>query len=111
MINCFVKSNNELRRIEMNEIYYFSKDNNKTVAVTKNSRIDLNISLYSISTLLERNPTFFRTHKSYIVNINKIEQIIKFENRTYNIKFKGIEDIAYCTQKNLKILSDKFFIL
>jgi len=111
LIDCFVKTNNELRRIEINEIYYFSKNDNKTLAVTKDSKIVMNISLYSISTLLEKNPIFLRTHKSYIVNIHKIKKINKFNNRTYNIQFKGIEDIAYCTQKNLKILSDKFYVI
>ena len=111
MIDCFIKDCNELRRIDINEIYYFYKENNKTVAITKNSKIEINKSLYSISTLLEKNPFFLRTHKSYIVNVHKIEKISKFNNRTYNIHFKEIKNIAYCTHKNFKILSDKFFIL
>lgn len=111
MIDCFIKSNNELRRIDINEIYYFYKSDNKTIAVTKNSKIEMNIPLYSISSSLEKYSFFLRIHKSYIVNIHKIEKINKFNNRTYNLQFKGIEDIVYCTHKNLKILSDKLIII
>lgn len=66
MINCFVKKNSELSRLEINEIYFFCKINNKTIAVTKDSKMELNGSLYSISTLLEKTSFFMRTHKSYI---------------------------------------------
>lgn len=111
MINCFVKKNSELSRLEINEIYFFCKINNKTIAVTKDSKMELNGSLYSISTLLEKTSFFMRTHKSYIVNIRKIDKITKYNNRTYNLKFKGIDDVAYCTPTSYKILCDQVFIL
>lgn len=111
LIDCFIKKNSELSRLEINEIYFFCKINNKTIAVTKNSKIEINCSLYSISTLLEKTPFFMRTHKSYIVNIHKIEKIAKYNNRTYNLRFKGIDEVAYCTLSSYKILCDQVFIL
>ncbi len=111
MNDLFIKNINEIQRIEMSEIFYFTKCKHKTIAVTKDSSIEINNSLYSISALLEKNTMFFRTHKSYIVNIHKIQHISKFNNRTYNIKFKGIEDTVYCTQKNLNILTKRILIL
>ena len=34
---------------------------------------------------------FFRTHRSYIVNINKIKEIIPWFNSTYNLKIEDMD--------------------
>ncbi len=111
MRNTFIRSKDYLQRIELDEIYFFTKEKYKVVGIMKNNKIELSTSLYNINQLISDNISFFRCHKSYIININKIEAISKFGNKTYNIKFRGIKDMAYITEKSLKILKEKSLIL
>lgn len=109
MKDLFVKTKDYLQRIELDEIYFFTKQNGKVIGVLKDSKIELAVSLYHLNDLIKKEH-FFRCHKSFIININKIEDISKFSSKTYNIRFKGIKEVAYITQKNLKNLKDRFLI-
>lgn len=111
MKNLFVKSRDYIQNIELDEIYFFTKQNSKVIGVLKDSKIELAISLYSLYELIGKDQIFFRSHKSFIINIRKISDISKFSDKTYNVRFKGIKDMAYITQKNLKILKEKFLII
>lgn len=45
---------------------------------------------------------FFKTHRSYIVNINKIKEIIPWFNSTYKLKLSGIENDIYVSRSKIK---------
>lgn len=107
----FIRNKDCLQKIELDEVYFFTKKNNKVIAVLKNNYLELSTSLYNLTELIASNNNFFRCHKSFIININKISNINKFNNKTYNINFKDIKDKAYITQKNLKILTEKIYVL
>lgn len=107
----FIKSGEKLTKFELDEIYFFTKKDNKTIAVFKNDYIEVNTSLYDISNLLGKDPSFLRTHKSFIVNRNKIKTITKYTENTYNIKFLDIKLEAYITKKNLKLIKEKSILL
>jgi DNA-binding LytR/AlgR family response regulator len=111
MKELFARNKNELHKIELNEVYYFTKRDGKVLAVSKNFIIEITVSLYSISELLGKSPSFFRCHKSFIINLTKIDIISKFNNKAYNISFKDIKDQVYITQRNLKILTEKISIV
>lgn len=111
MRDFYVKTKDSLQKIELNEIFYFSKSKGRVVAVFKDFTLDIDGSLYYINELLGKNQIFFRCHKSFIVNINKISNISKFNNKTYNINFKGIKDTIYITQRNLKLFKEKVSII
>lgn len=96
--------------IELDEVYFFTKQNGKVIGILRNSKIELPMSLYYLNDLIKKEQYFFRCHKSFIINIKKIADISKYSSKTYNIRFKDIEDMAYITQKNLKILKDKYLI-
>ncbi|MFU7518101.1 LytTR family DNA-binding domain-containing protein, partial [Clostridium sp. HCS.1] len=57
---------------------------------TKNEEYTVNLS---ISDFYEKLPkdTFFKSHRSYIVNMNKISEIIPWFNSTYNLKLQDID--------------------
>lgn len=111
MKDIFVKGRDILQKLEIDDIYYFTKKDRKVIAVTKEGSFRIDTSLYYINEVLGNNPNFLRCHKSFIVNLKKINTIIKFNNKTYNINFKGIKELAYITQRNLKILADKVSII
>ena len=45
---------------------------------------------------------FFKTHRSYIVNVNKIKEIIPWFNSTYKLKLNGIENDIYVSRSKIK---------
>ena len=45
---------------------------------------------------------FYRTHRSYIVNLEKIEEIIPWFNNTYNLKLKNIDLPIPVSRNNIK---------
>lgn len=51
---------------------------------------------------------FFRTHKSYIVNLNLIESIQPYGRWTYVVKLKGLKDDALITHERFEVLQKMF---
>lgn len=83
--------NGIIHLIDIKDIYYiYSKRRNvyiKTLDgsfLTDNTLRDLERKLKSLS--------FIRTHKGFLVNIDKVSEIIPWFNSTYILKFKGIDD-------------------
>lgn len=50
--------------------------------------------------------SFFRTHKSYIVNLNKVSRILPRINYTYDLYFHDIEDSIPVSRKKIKALKE-----
>jgi len=51
---------------------------------------------------------FFRTHKSYIVNLNLIESIQPYGRWTYVVKLKGLREDALITHERFEELQKRF---
>lgn len=51
---------------------------------------------------------FFRTHKSYIVNLNLIESIQPYGRWTFIVKLKGLKDDALITHERFEELQKRF---
>ena len=51
---------------------------------------------------------FFRTHKSYIVNLNLIESIQPYGRWTYIVKLRGLKDDALITHERFEALQKMF---
>lgn len=64
----------------------------------------------SLSELEERLPdsTFFRSHKSYIVNLNHIDSISPYGRWTYIVKLRGTEHDALITHERFEELQKLF---
>ncbi|HNR05333.1 MAG TPA: LytTR family DNA-binding domain-containing protein, partial [Bacillota bacterium] len=48
-----------------------------------------------------RQDCFFRCHRSYIVNIDKITEIIPWFNNTYMLKLKGLDAEIPVSRQNI----------
>ncbi len=60
-------------------------------------------SKQKISCLEKELPkNFFRTHRSYIVNMNKINEIVPWFNSTYNLKIENLDLDIPVSRNNLK---------
>ena len=68
------------------------------------------VTAESLSDLDERLPDdmFFRTHKSYIVNLNRIQSITPYGRWTYVIKLQGTSHDALITHERFEALQKMF---
>ncbi|OPJ56797.1 LytR/AlgR family response regulator transcription factor [Alkalithermobacter paradoxus] len=83
------------------DICYCEAKERETIVYTINDNYNINCS---ISDFLDKLPKrkFFRTHRSFVVNIDKIEEIIPWFNNTYVVKVKGIDTEIPVSRKNIK---------
>lgn len=84
--------NNKLIPIETKDIIYATIEDKSTVILSNKGKFETN---YTLNDLMEKldSSSFFRTHKSYIVNLNYIESIEPWFNSTYNINLKDIDEV------------------
>ncbi|WP_428654830.1 LytR/AlgR family response regulator transcription factor [Runella sp.] len=68
----FIKENYKFQKLLLNDILFFEADKNYTTIHTESKKIALRLTL---NTVLERlsTPKFIRVHRSYAVNIDKID--------------------------------------
>ena len=91
----FIKKKNSLKKIEFDDIIYIEVDERYCNIITLNEKFLITISLTKMIEILDSNQ-FIRTHRNFIVNTNKISEIL-------------ISDNLIITQGNYKVtLSDKY---
>ena len=91
----FIKKKNSLKKALISDILYIEVEGRYCNIVTENEKFVILISLSKISELLQKNK-FIRTHRNYLVNSEKIVEIISDSNL---ILLKGNHKIT---------LSDKY---
>ncbi|MGL5112609.1 MAG: LytR/AlgR family response regulator transcription factor, partial [Flavobacterium sp.] len=102
----FIKKKNSLKKVALKDILYIEVEERYCNIITEYEKFVIQISLTKISQLL--NPkVFIKTHRNYIVNTNKIEEIILSDNL---ILIQGghkinLSDTYKDFIKNVKILS------
>jgi two-component system LytT family response regulator len=79
---------NKMVVIDIKDVTYCEANERDTIVYTQKNKY---IAKMSISKFYKKLPSdiFFKTHRSYIVNINEIIEIIPWFNSTYIVKVKG----------------------
>lgn len=77
--NLFIKKGKSLKKVLIKDIIYIEVEEKYCNIITAKEKFVILISLTKIFKLLD-NTIFYRTHRNYIVNIHKIEEIILSEN-------------------------------
>lgn len=75
----YVKKKNSLKKVLISTILYIEVEERYCNMVTENEKFVILISLAKIIKLLDKNK-FCRTHRNFIVNIEKIEEIVMSDN-------------------------------
>jgi two-component system LytT family response regulator len=101
----YVKNNNSLKKVLISTILYIEVEDRYCNIVTESKKFMISISLSKITELLDENK-FCRTHRNYIVNIEKIEEIVLSDNL---VILKGNHKITL--SGNYKDLIKRFTIL
>lgn len=75
----FIKKKNALKKVLIQDIIYIEVEDRYCNIITENEKFVIMISLTKINALLNKN-LFIKTHRNYIVNKDKIEEIILSDN-------------------------------
>jgi two-component system LytT family response regulator len=93
--------NDKLMVISISDIYYCEAKERETIVFTKDSEYIVKLSITEFEKNLKSN-IFFKTHRSYIVNIYKIKEIIPWFNNTYKLKLKDRESEIPVSRSKIK---------
>lgn len=92
--------NSKLSVLSIDNIYYCEAHEHEVHVYTKDDRYVVASSISDFHKKLPQN-TFFRCHRSYIVNINKINEIIPWFNNTYMLKLQGLVSEIPVSRQNI----------
>lgn len=84
-----LKNCHEVYFIKTDDIYFIEKENKKTVVHTTNGIYATAEPLNALGQKLNHN--FFRCHKSFIINIRKIERVFPIADRIYQVTFNNYQ--------------------
>lgn len=82
--------NDKIIVVNIDDICYCEAKERITVVFTKDEEYFVNSSISEFYNTLPKSK-FFKCHRSFVVNITKIREIIPWFNSTYNLKLDGIE--------------------
>jgi two-component system LytT family response regulator len=101
-----VQNGQEMIFLAPSEIFFFEKKGRKTMVHTRNGLYEVGKSLNILSESL--SPEFIRTHKSFIININRIRKVIDLGNRTWEVTFQGYDKSALLSRHRYDENKDLF---
>ncbi|WLR43035.1 LytTR family DNA-binding domain-containing protein [Bacillus carboniphilus] len=90
-----IKIKSSIKFVSINDIVFIERQGKKTfIFLTDNERIETNESLSALELRLQKY-RFFRPHQSYLVSLNKIDEISPDPYmKSYNIKVSGSSDLV-----------------
>lgn len=99
--NITLYKNEKIVVVNYEDIYYCEARERETIVYTKDCDY---ISKKSIVEFEKKLPSdlFFKTHRSYIVNLSKIKEIVPWFNSTYKLKLHDIDDEVYVSRSKIK---------
>ncbi len=87
------------------DIYYVQAEMGEVSVRTREGLLPLSKKLYEIEEQL-RPYNFFRVHRSYLVNLNKVKELKSVEQSKYVIVFKEINETLKTSREGAKALRD-----
>ncbi len=102
-----IKSKEGISFIDCKDIIFIERENRNTVIHTLTESVTTSDGLSEIEERLDK-ALFFRSHKSYIINLSMIYKIYPYGRWTYTVKFKGTEKDALLTHDRYEQLEKLF---
>ncbi len=102
-----IKNKDGVSFVNMDEIILIQRENRSTVVYTNDERYVTSEGLSEIEARLNKE-LFFRSHKSYIINLSMIHKIYPYGRWTYIVKFKNTDKDALITYKQNEELQKMF---
>lgn len=85
--------NSSYEIVNYSDILYFESQLNDVFCVLKNDRLTVQYKLYELEEILENN-FFMRVHKSFLVNLKKINRIIPESNSRFILVMNNKDQIS-----------------
>ena len=102
-----LKSKDGISLVDMAEIILIQREERSTVVYTQTERLVTSESLSDIEERLDQ-AMFFRSHKSYIINLALIAKIYPYGRWTYLVKMKNTSQDALLTAERYEELEKLF---
>lgn len=97
-------SGSEIVPLNINEVFFFTTDNSKVLAVTEKEKLTTKLRLYEIE---ERLPDcFIKINQSTIANIKKIDRFDTSVSGTLKVKFKN-GAVDYVSRRNIRKVKER----
>ena len=93
--------NGKIMVTNVDDIYYCEAKDRETRVLTRDEEYIVKMSISEFYDTLPKE-IFFRSHRSYIVNLTKIKEIIPWFNNTYNLRLKDIAEEIPVSRSNVK---------
>ncbi len=87
--------------VDVNDIIYCKVEENTVFIHTKNEAYKMTESLSKIEEKLPRGK-FFKTHRAFIVNLEKVKEVSPYFNHTLIIQFEGTSEEVPVSRSNVK---------
>ncbi|MFK4784505.1 LytR/AlgR family response regulator transcription factor [Fusobacterium sp. MFO224] len=104
-----VHDEDRLKIIFLNEIYFIEVLDKECIIHTKEKYYKSKLNLSKFEEILPRDK-FYRCHRSYIVNLNKITEIDAWFNGSYYVTLEELKDKIPISRGNMKRLKEIFII-
>ena len=95
------KRGDKLYLIDINDIYYIKADLDEVIVRIKDADAYVRRKIGDLEILLS-GKNFFRIHRSYIVNVDKIKSMRSVEQSKLEISFEGISEIITSSKEGAK---------
>jgi two-component system LytT family response regulator len=96
-----LKKNEKIIVTDVNDIYYAEASEKETFVFTKKERYTIHESISDFYQELPKDQ-FFRCHRSYIVNLSKIHEIVQWFNQTYLLRLDDCDAKIPVSRTNMK---------
>lgn len=93
--------NEKIIVVDINDINYCEAKERVTSVYTDEGEYSVNMSISEFHETLPKD-MFFKCHRSFIVNLTKIKEIIPWFNNTYNLRLKNIDFNVPVSRSNIK---------
>lgn len=102
-----IKNKESVSFVNMEDIILVQREDRNTVIYTTEDRYVTSEGLSEFGKRLDKK-LFFRSHKSYIINLSMIHKIFPYGRWTYIVKFKNTDKDALITYKKNEELQKMF---
>ncbi|MEK5268577.1 LytR/AlgR family response regulator transcription factor [Weizmannia sp. FSL W8-0401] len=86
---------------DANDIFYCAAQEKITLVYTQQETFEMPMAISEFQSLLPED-LFFRCHRSYLVNLTKIREIVPWFNQTYLLRLKGMDAEIPVSRRNVK---------
>ena len=95
------KVSDKIYLVEMDDIFYIKADLDEIIIRTKDNFVYAKKKIGDLEEIL-KDKNFFRVHRSYIVNVDKIKSIKSVEQSKLEIYFSGIDEFIVSSKDGAK---------